>query len=114
MRRIFPLVVFLLLLALPAWALGQTRALLVACRDFLSLPDLGNSVSGNLHIVGSALVGAGLNLGSLSIEDGPIGPVRRCNPPWTTHSATRTRPISPSSTCAPTACSPPRTTGRFI
>ena len=77
MRRIFPLVVFLLLLALPAWALGQTRALLVACRDFLSLPDLGNSVSGNLHIVGSALVGAGLNLGSLSIEDGTIGTVRR-------------------------------------
>ena len=77
MRRIFSLVVFLLLLALPAWALGQTRALLVACRDFLSLPDLGNSVSGNLHIVGSALVGAGLNLGSLSIEDGTIGTVRR-------------------------------------
>ena len=77
MRRIFPLVVFLLLLALPAWALGQTRALLVACHDFLSLPDLGNSVSGNLHIVGSALVGAGLNLGSLSIEDGTIGTVRR-------------------------------------
>ena len=76
MRRIFPLVVFLLLLALPAWALGQTRALLVACRDFLTLPDLGNSVSGNLHIVGSALVGAGLNLGSLSIEDGTIGTVR--------------------------------------
>ena len=62
MRRIFPLVVFLLLLALPAWALGQTRALLVACRDFLTLPDLGNSVSGNLHIVGSALVGAGLSV----------------------------------------------------
>ena len=81
MRRIFPLVVFLLLLALPAWALGQTRALLVACHDFLSLPDLGNSVSGNLHIVGSALVGAGLNLGSLSIEDGTIGTVRRLRSP---------------------------------
>ena len=52
------------------------RALLVACRDFLTLPDLGNSVSGNLHIVGSVLVGAGLNLGSLSIEDGTIGTVR--------------------------------------
>ena len=74
MRRIFPLVVFLLLLALPAWALGQTRALLVACRDFLSLPDLGNSVSGNLHIVGSALVGAGRGacLGRLSrLRSGP-------------------------------------------
>ena len=55
---------------------GRTRALLVACRDFLTLPDLGNSVSGNLHIVGSALVGAGLNLGNLSIEDGTIGTVR--------------------------------------
>ena len=74
MRRIFPLVVFLLLLALPAWALGQTRALLVACRDFLTLPDLGNSVSGNLHIVGSALVGAGLNLGSLLAAYGMTAP----------------------------------------
>ncbi len=73
MRKRFALIVSLLLLALPALALGQTRALLVACRDFLSMPDLGNSVSGNLHIIGSALVGAGLNVGSLSIEDDTIG-----------------------------------------
>ena len=75
MRKIFALVAALFLLALPAWALAQTRALLVACHDFLTLPDLGNSVSGNLHIVGSALVGAGLNVGNLSIEDGTVGTV---------------------------------------
>ena len=64
MRKIFALVAALLLLAL-----------LVACHDFLTLPDLGNSVSGTLHIVGSALVGAGLNVGNLSIEDGTVGTV---------------------------------------
>ena len=74
MRKCFAFILFLML-ALPALALGQTRALLVACHDFLSLPGLGNSVSGNLHIVGSALVGAGLNVGSLSIEDGTIGTI---------------------------------------
>ena len=74
MRKCFAFILFLML-ALPAFALGQTRALLVACHDFLSLPGLGNSVSGNLHIVGSALVGAGLNVGSLSIEDGTIGTI---------------------------------------
>ena len=100
MRKIFALVAALLLLALPAWALAQTRALLVACHDFLTLPDLGNSVSGNLHIVGSALVGAGLNVGNLSIEDGTVG-------------TARTKPIFPFSTCVPTACSPLRTTDRF-
>ena len=73
MRKMLALIAFLLLLTLPALALGQTRALLVACHDFLSMPGLGNSVSGNLHIIGSALVGAGLNVGSLSIEDGTIG-----------------------------------------
>lgn len=75
MRKVLALLAALLLTALPAWALGQTRALLVACHDFLSMPGLGNSVSGNLHIVGSALVGAGLNVGSLSIEDGTIGTI---------------------------------------
>ena len=74
MRKCFAFILFLML-ALPALALGQTHALLVACHDFLSLPGLGNSVSGNLHIVGSALVGAGLNVGSLSIEDGTIGTI---------------------------------------
>ena len=73
MRKMLALIASLLLLTLPALALGQTRALLVACHDFLSMPGLGNSVSGNLHIIGSALVGAGLNVGSLSIEDGTIG-----------------------------------------
>ena len=68
MRKMLALIASLLLLTLPALALGQTRALLVACHDFLSMPGLGNSVSGNLHIIGSALVGAGLNVGSLSIE----------------------------------------------
>lgn len=73
MRKMLALIASLLLLTLPSLALGQTRALLVACHDFLSMPGLGNSVSGNLHIIGSALVGAGLNVGSLSIEDGTIG-----------------------------------------
>ena len=73
MRRFFGLLLALLLTALPVWALGQSRALLVACHDFLSMPALGNAVSGNLHIIGSSLVGAGMNAGNLSIEDGTIG-----------------------------------------
>ena len=45
MRKMLALIASLLLLTLPALALGQTRALLVACHDFLSMPGLGNSVS---------------------------------------------------------------------
>jgi len=52
---------------------GQTHALLVACSDFISQPDLGAAISGNLHMVGSALISADIPLGSLSIEDGTIG-----------------------------------------
>lgn len=75
MRRFFGLLMVLLLISLPVLALGQSRALLVACHDFISMPDLGNAVSGNLHIIGSSLVGAGMNVGSLSIEDGTIGSI---------------------------------------
>ena len=73
MRRFFGLLIVMLFICLPALALGQSRALLVACHDFISMPTLGNAVSGNLHIIGSSLVGAGMSIGSLSIEDGTIG-----------------------------------------
>ena len=62
-----------LLLCLPALSLADTRALLVACSDFVSQPDLGSAVSGNLHMFGSALLGVSPRLSGLSIEDGTIG-----------------------------------------
>ena len=54
MRKMLALIASLLLLTLPALALGQTRALLVACHDFLSMPGLGNSVSGPSRTAPSA------------------------------------------------------------
>ena len=63
----------LLLLSLSSPALADTRALLVACSDFVSQMDLGAAISGNLHMIGSAFLSAGVGLGSLSIEDGTIG-----------------------------------------
>lgn len=74
MRRLMRLALLLtLLVLLPASSLAGTRALLVACSSFLSQPELGNAVSGNLQMIGSALLGAQPRLASLSIEDGTIG-----------------------------------------
>ena len=74
MRRLLRLALLLTLLTLlPASSLAGTRALLVACSSFLSQPELGNTVSGNLQMIGSALLGAQPRLASLSIEDGTIG-----------------------------------------
>ena len=74
MRRIRRLAILLVLLVLlPASSLAATRALLVACSSFLSQPELGNAVSGNLQMIGSALLGAHPRLASLSIEDGTVG-----------------------------------------
>ena len=74
MKRIRVLAAALLvLLSLSFPALADTRALLVACSDFVSQMDLGAAISGNLHMIGSAFLSAGVGLGSLSIEDGTIG-----------------------------------------
>jgi len=76
MRKIFSFVLSLLLLACGVPAKAQeteTRALLVACSDFITQEDLGAAISGNLHMIGSALISAGV--GHLSIEDGTIGTV---------------------------------------
>ncbi|MBP3656876.1 MAG: hypothetical protein J6K32_09305 [Clostridia bacterium] len=74
MRR---LIVLLILTAAMLCASGaaqaDTRALLVACSDFITQPDLGSAVSGNLHMIASALIGASPALSGLSIEDGSIG-----------------------------------------
>jgi len=64
---------FVLMVLLPASSLAGTRALLVACSSFLTQPSLGNAVSGNLQMIGSALLGAQPRLDVLSIEDGTIG-----------------------------------------
>ena len=64
---------FMLLILCPASSLAATRALLVACSDFITQPDLGSTVSGNLHMIGSALLGVSPRLDGLSIEDGTIG-----------------------------------------
>ena len=74
LRRLLASVLFCLSLFLPsALAQGETHALLLACSDFISQPDLGKAISGNLHMVGSALISADTPLSSLSIEDGTIG-----------------------------------------
>ena len=74
MRKLITCCLSLLLLAfgLPAKAQEHTmRALLVACSDFITQEDLGSAISGNLHMIGSALISA--DVGRLSIEDGTIG-----------------------------------------
>lgn len=58
---------------LPFSALAETRALLVACSDFASQPDLGSAISGNIHMIGSALISSDMAPGALSIEDGTLG-----------------------------------------
>ncbi|MBR4039145.1 MAG: CHAT domain-containing protein [Clostridia bacterium] len=71
--RISALFIMLMLLCAPSLAESTTRALLVACSDFETQDDLGAATSGNLHMVGSALISASIALGNLSIEDGTIG-----------------------------------------
>ena len=59
--------------ALPAASRADTRALLVACSDFITQPDLGSAISGNVQMIASALLGVSPRLSGLSIEDGTIG-----------------------------------------
>lgn len=63
----------LVMLAVPSLSYASTRALLVACSDFVSQPDLGSAISGNLHMIASALLGASPRPDVLAIEDGTIG-----------------------------------------
>ncbi len=74
MRKITRLLIATaLVLLMPALAHAQTRALLVGCTDFVSQTDLGYASSGNLQMIGSALLGANPALRVLSIEDGTLG-----------------------------------------
>lgn len=72
MKKTLSVYMLMLIMLISAPALAQTRALLVACSDFVSQPDLGSAISGNLHMVGSVLLSADTPLHSLSIEDGTI------------------------------------------
>lgn len=72
-KMLLTALMLLMLACAPSAAPAQTRALLVACSEFTSKPDLGNASSGNLHLLGSALVGADPRLAVLSFEDGTIG-----------------------------------------
>lgn len=73
MRRWFRLLTTLILLMLPCVSLADTRALLIACSDFVTQPDLGSAISGNVQMIASALLGVSPRLSGLSIEDGTIG-----------------------------------------
>ena len=74
LRALFAAV--LLFLSLPALcSAAAMRALLVACSEFVTQPSLGNASSGNLQMIGSALLGVSPRLEGLSIEDGTIGTV---------------------------------------
>ena len=55
MKRLYAaLLLAAALFALPSGALAAARALLVACSDFASQPDLGSAVSGNIHMIASS------------------------------------------------------------
>ena len=73
MRRIIALFALLFTLALPSVSLADARALLIACSDFVTQPDLGSAISGNVQMIASALLGISPRLAGLSIEDGTIG-----------------------------------------
>ncbi len=78
MKKLFLLLIILSMLISPAAAQESTvRALLVACSDFITQEDLGAAISGNLHMIGSALISA--DVGHLSIEDGTIGSAEALN-----------------------------------
>lgn len=74
-KRIALLILLLTLLSPPSFALARTRALLIACSDFVTQPDLGSEISGNLHMIASALLSADVGFGDLSIADGTIGSI---------------------------------------
>ncbi|MBQ9008480.1 MAG: hypothetical protein IJ088_04020 [Clostridia bacterium] len=68
--RILCLLLLVLLLALPSVA--ETRVLLIACREFQTLPNLGTSVSGNLQLLQDTFLQAGVAPEHIRIEDGTI------------------------------------------
>ena len=61
-KRLMLITTLFMLLSFPLLARADTRALLIACSDFVSQPDLGNAISGNLHMIGSALISADMPL----------------------------------------------------
>lgn len=73
MRRILLFLALLFTVFLPSVSLADTRALLIACSDFVTQPDLGSAISGNIQMIASALLGVTPRLAGLSIEDGTIG-----------------------------------------
>ena len=72
-RRLLPILALLFAALVPSVSLADTRALLVACSDFVTQPDLGSAISGNVQMIASALLGVTPRLAGLSIEDGTIG-----------------------------------------
>ncbi len=76
MRRFVGFIFVLLLFTFfSPFTKAETRALLIACRNFVSYPSLGASVSGNVQMLASVFYSAGLPSDSLGIEDGTIGTV---------------------------------------
>lgn len=69
------LVLLLFLCVFVSSAFGETRALLIACHDFLHLPSLGDAVSGNLTMLSETMQHAGLPDKNIRIEDGTIGDI---------------------------------------
>ena len=56
-RRLLPILALLFAALVPSVSLADTRALLVACSDFVTQPDLGSAISGNVQMIASALLG---------------------------------------------------------
>lgn len=56
-------------------ALSETRVLLAACREFSTMPDLGDSASGNLSLLRNTFVHSGIPEDSIRVEDGTLDSV---------------------------------------
>ncbi|MCR4706475.1 MAG: caspase family protein [Clostridiales bacterium] len=73
MRRLSALLFALsFFLAAPAPVRGEVRALLVACRSFLTAPSLGYDSSANLQTLAACLTLAGVDGARLRLEDGTV------------------------------------------
>ena len=73
MRRVPALLLLLsVLFLLPSAARAQVRALLVACREFLSAPSLGYDSSANLQTLAACLTLSGVEGSHIRLEDGTI------------------------------------------
>ncbi|MBQ8094364.1 MAG: hypothetical protein IJ242_12435 [Clostridia bacterium] len=69
------LLLFLLFSLCACAGLTENRILLIACREFETLPSLGESASANLNLLRSTFLNAGIENTGISVEDGTLGSI---------------------------------------